>query len=148
MVEDNELNMKLFRDVLAVKGYRALEATTGEEADRAGDRTRADLVLMDVQLPVYDGVERSAGSGRTSAPRRSGAALTAQAMQEDDQSGSWRRASTVAHPVNVRELLRRIVGSTARDRSDAATPGSRVVDDVAPRTCGCSKPCSYRAATR
>ena len=41
IVEDNEKNMKLFRDVLSAKGYATLEATSGEQADRAGHRARA-----------------------------------------------------------------------------------------------------------
>ena len=56
VVEDNEKNMKLFRDVLVAKGYRTLEATTGGEAvDMASEHT-PDLVLMDIQLPDLDGV--------------------------------------------------------------------------------------------
>ena len=57
VVEDNEKNMKLFRDVLIATGYRTLEATTGGEAvDMASEHT-PDLVLMDVQLPDLDGVQ-------------------------------------------------------------------------------------------
>ena len=57
VVEDNEKNMKLFRDVLVATGYRTLEATTGGEAvDMASEHT-PDLVLMDIQLPDLDGVQ-------------------------------------------------------------------------------------------
>ena len=57
VVEDNEKNMKLFRDVLQAKGYRTLEATTGEEAVALATEHGPDLVLMDIQLPDIDGVE-------------------------------------------------------------------------------------------
>ena len=55
VVEDNEKNMKLFRDVLVAGGYRTLEATTGEEAVELADEHVPDLVLMDIQLPDIDG---------------------------------------------------------------------------------------------
>src|SRR5919109_1508820 len=57
VVEDNAKNMKLFRDVLVATGYRTLEATTGSEAiDMASEHT-PDLVLMDIRLPDFDGVQ-------------------------------------------------------------------------------------------
>ena len=52
VVEDNELNMKLLRDVLVATGYRTLEATTGTEAVELAAAHEPDLVLMDIQLPV------------------------------------------------------------------------------------------------
>ena len=57
VVEDNEKNMKLFRDVLVATGYRTLEATTGGEAVDVASEHTPDLVLMDIQLPDLDGVE-------------------------------------------------------------------------------------------
>ena len=57
VVEDNETNMKLFRDVLQVKGYSTLEATTGEDAVELARTLDPALVLMDVQLPGIDGIE-------------------------------------------------------------------------------------------
>ena len=84
VVEDNEKNMKLFRDVLLSAGYRTLEATTGEEAVAVATEHSPDLVLMDIQLPDIDGVEalgRLRADGRTtSLPVL---ALTAQAMEGD-----------------------------------------------------------------
>jgi two-component system, cell cycle response regulator DivK len=107
VVEDNELNMKLFRDVLESNGYRTLEATTGSEAiDLAADHS-PDLVLMDVQLPDLDGVEalrRLRADGRTSALRV--LAVTAQAMQGDRER--FLRAGFdgyVAKPVDIVALL-------------------------------------------
>jgi two-component system cell cycle response regulator DivK len=84
IVEDNDKNMKLFRDVLIAKGYRTLEATTGEQAVALAAERSPDLVLMDIQLPDIDGVEalgRLRADGRTtSVPVL---ALTAQAMEGD-----------------------------------------------------------------
>ena len=57
IVEDNEKNMKLARDVLQAKGYTTLEAVTGEEGVGMALAHRPDLVLMDIQLPGIDGFE-------------------------------------------------------------------------------------------
>ena len=57
IVEDNEKNMKLARDVLQSKGYSTLEAVTGEEGVRLATERKPDLVLMDIQLPGISGIE-------------------------------------------------------------------------------------------
>jgi two-component system cell cycle response regulator DivK len=57
IVEDNEKNMKLARDVLRVRGYETLEAVTGEDGVRLAKENRPDLVLMDIQLPGISGIE-------------------------------------------------------------------------------------------
>ena len=57
IVEDNEKNMKLARDVLQARGYQTLEAITGEEGVRLALEHKPDLVLMDIQLPGINGVE-------------------------------------------------------------------------------------------
>jgi len=107
VVEDNEKNMKLFRDVLLATGYRTLEATTGSEAVELAVVHAPDLVLMDVQLPDFDGVETLR---RLRADERTAAipvvAVTAQAMRGDRErflaSGF---AGYLSKPVNVRELI-------------------------------------------
>jgi two-component system cell cycle response regulator DivK len=107
IVEDNEKNMKLFRDVLDASGYRTLEATTGEDAVELAVAHVPDLVLMDVQLPGIDGVEalaRLRGDDRTaSIPVL---ALTAQAMHGDrDRFLAAGFDGYVSKPVNFLELL-------------------------------------------
>ena len=57
IVEDNEKNMKLVRDILQHKGHATLEATTGEEGVQLALARRPDLILMDIQLPGIDGIE-------------------------------------------------------------------------------------------
>ena len=107
VVEDNEKNMKLFRDVLDATGYRTLEATTGGEAiDMASEHT-PDLVLMDIQLPDLDGVQ---ALRRLRADARTAAipvlALTAQAMRGDrERFLAEGFDGYVSKPVNVRELI-------------------------------------------
>jgi two-component system, cell cycle response regulator DivK len=57
IVEDNEKNMKLARDILNAKGYRTIEAVTGEEGVKLAKEKLPDLVLMDIQLPGMNGIE-------------------------------------------------------------------------------------------
>ncbi len=57
IIEDNEKNMKLARDVLQAKGYQTLEAVTGEEGVKLAREKKPDLVLMDIQLPGMSGIE-------------------------------------------------------------------------------------------
>jgi two-component system cell cycle response regulator DivK len=57
IVEDNEKNMKLVRDILRHKGHATLEAMTGEEGVRLAREHRPALILMDIQLPDIDGIE-------------------------------------------------------------------------------------------
>jgi two-component system, cell cycle response regulator DivK len=107
VVEDNEKNMKLFRDVLSATGYRTLEATTGREAVALAAERSPDLVLMDIQLPDIDGVEalgRMRADGRsTSVPVL---ALTAQAMDGDrERFLAAGFDDYLSKPVNVADLV-------------------------------------------
>jgi two-component system, cell cycle response regulator DivK len=107
VVEDNERNMKLVRDVLQVKGYRTLEATTGGEAIELASTHAPDLVLMDIRLPDFDGVETL---GRLHADERTASipvlALTAQAMDGDrERCLAAGFDGYLSKPVNVLELL-------------------------------------------
>ena len=107
VVEDNEKNMKLFRDVLGATGYRTLEATTGGEAVDLATEQAPDLVLMDIQMPGVDGVE---ALRRLRADERTAAipvlAVTAQAMQGDrERFLAEGFDGYLSKPVNVRELI-------------------------------------------
>ena len=57
VVEDNDLNMKLFHDLLEMGGYNVLQAKDGMEGWRMAREQRPDLILMDIQLPGVDGLE-------------------------------------------------------------------------------------------
>ena len=57
IIEDNETNRKLLRDVLQFKGYRTIEAETGEDGVTLAMQHKPDLILMDYQLPGIDGIE-------------------------------------------------------------------------------------------
>src|SRR3982750_500535 len=57
IVEDNDLNMKLFNDLLEAHGYMTLQTKDGVEALRLARQHRPDLILMDIQLPEVSGLE-------------------------------------------------------------------------------------------
>ena len=56
IIEDNEKNRKLCRDVLQVKGYRTVESETAEEGLKLTLEKSPNLILMDIQLPGMDGI--------------------------------------------------------------------------------------------
>jgi len=107
IVEDNEKNLKLVRDVLQVKGHVTLEAMTGEDGVRLAGERKPDLVLMDIQLPGINGIEAlrqlRADPATASIPV---IAVTASVMQQD------RKLITdagfdgyVGKPINLKEFL-------------------------------------------
>ena len=106
IVEDNEKNLKLVRDLLEFKGYRTLEAgTAGEGISLAGEH-RPDLILMDIQLPDLDG--EAALRRLRAEPRTAGipvVALTAQAMAGDRERllGAG-FAGYLAKPISIKEF--------------------------------------------
>ncbi len=57
IVEDNELNMKLFHDLLAAHGYEIVQTRDGMDALKLAREHRPDLILMDIQLPEVSGLE-------------------------------------------------------------------------------------------
>ena len=57
IVEDNELNMKLFNDLLEANGYGTIQTRSGVEAVELTRTHRPDLILMDIQLPEVSGLE-------------------------------------------------------------------------------------------
>ncbi len=107
VVEDNDRNMKLFRDVLLASGYRTLEATTGASALAAVLEHRPALVLMDIQLPDIDGIE---ALDRLRADKRTASipvvALTAQAMEGDrERFLAAGFDGYLSKPVNISDLI-------------------------------------------
>jgi len=57
VVEDNELNMKLFHDLLEAHGYDVIQTRNGHEAIELARQHRPDLILMDIQLPEVSGLD-------------------------------------------------------------------------------------------
>jgi len=86
IVEDNEKNRKLVRDVLQFKGYRTLEAESGELGVALARDSRPALILMDIQLPGMSGIEALAHLRADPTTRDIPiVAVTASAMMQDRQ---------------------------------------------------------------
>ncbi len=106
IVEDNDKNLKLVRDILQFRGYRTLEAGTAREGIDLATEHTPDLILMDIQLPDMDGVT---ALGQLKAEPSTAAipavALTAFAMKEDQ--ARFMAAGFdgyLVKPINVREF--------------------------------------------
>jgi len=84
IVEDNEKNRKMLRDVLQFKGYRTIEAEMGEDGVTLAMQHNPDLILMDFQLPGIDGIEAFRRIRNASATAHIPiVAVTASAMPEE-----------------------------------------------------------------
>ena len=107
IVEDNEKNMKLVRDVLQVKGYRTLEAGSAEDGIRLAIEHKPDLVLMDIQLPGMNGID-ALGVLRKDATTAGipVIAVTASVMQQDRKLITEAGFDAyIGKPINLKEFL-------------------------------------------
>ena len=87
IVEDNEKNRKLERDVLQFHGYRTMEAETGEDGVRLARESPPALILMDIQLPGISGIEALRRLRADAATQGIAVmAVTASAMTQDRQA--------------------------------------------------------------
>ena len=107
IVEDNERNMKLVRDVLQVKGYATIEAITGEEGIKLALEQKPDLVLMDIQLPGMNGIEALRALCANSVTAKIPViAVTASVMQQDrKQITEAGFDAYVGKPISLKEFL-------------------------------------------
>ena len=107
IVEDNDKNLKLVRDVLQVKGFSTIEAGTAEDGIKLAAERKPDLILMDIHLPGINGIEAlkvlRADAATSQIPV---IAVTASVMQQD------RKLITeagfdgyVGKPINLKEFL-------------------------------------------
>jgi two-component system cell cycle response regulator DivK len=115
IVEDNEKNLKLVRDILQVKGYATIEAGTAEDGIRLAGERKPDLVLMDIQLPGMNGIEAlkvlRADPALAAIPV---IAVTASVMQQDrnliTQAGF---DGYIGKPLNLKEFLEAVRATLA-----------------------------------
>src|SRR4051794_9902542 len=117
IVEDNEKNMKLARDVLRFNGFRTLEAVTAGQGLTLAAEHQPDLILMDIQLPDMDGTTALRRlRGDTATARIKVVALTAFAMKHDrERFVSAGFDGYLSKPISVRELpaqVRQLLGSS------------------------------------
>jgi two-component system cell cycle response regulator DivK len=110
IVEDNELNMKLFNDLLQAHGYNTLQAKDGRVVVDLTRKNRPDLILMDIQLPEISGLEITkmlkADDDLRSIPV---VAITAFAMKGDEQKiRNGGCDGYIAKPISVASFLQTV----------------------------------------
>jgi len=107
IVEDNDKNLKLVRDVLQVKGYATIEAVNAEDGLVLARERKPDLILMDIQLPGMNGIEAlgvlRADPGTAAIPV---VAVTASVMAQDRNKITEAGFDAyIGKPINLREFL-------------------------------------------
>jgi two-component system, cell cycle response regulator DivK len=123
IVEDNEKNLKLVRDLLLVKGYQTLEAGSAEHGIELARHHSPQLILMDIQLPGVDGVTALGQLRADSVTEKIPViALTAFAMQDERQRfHSAGFDGYLVKPINIRELLA-VVGAFCERHTPSPVP--------------------------
>jgi two-component system, cell cycle response regulator DivK len=107
IVEDNEKNMKLVRDILQHRGHLTIEAVNGSDGVRLARERQPDLVLMDIQLPDIDGIE-ALRQIRTEAALDATPVLAVSASvmpDEQQQIVASGFDAYVTKPINVKQFL-------------------------------------------
>lgn len=118
IVEDNELNMKLFHDLLEAHGYQTIQTRNGRDALKLARQHKPDLVLMDIQLPEVSGLEVTRWI-KDDAELRSipVVAVTAYAMKGDEerirQGGCEAYISKPISVLGFIETVREFIGEAA-----------------------------------
>ena len=119
IVEDNDKNLKLVRDVLQVKGYETLEAGTAEDGLELARARAPDLILMDIQLPGMNGIDAlKALRAEPATAAIPVVAITASVMQQDRQE--IMRAGFngfIEKPINLRKFLDTVQQAVARRKA-------------------------------
>jgi two-component system cell cycle response regulator DivK len=107
VVEDQEDNRRIIRDLLMNAGYELIEATDGAAGVRQAETERPDLILMDIQLPVLDGHEATRRIKQNAALRAIPIiVVTSYALSGDDAKATAAGADAyVAKPFSPRQLL-------------------------------------------
>lgn len=118
IVEDNEKNRKLARDVLQVKGYRTIEAPTAEAAFELLAAQQPQLVLMDIQLPGMNGIQALARLRQSPATSRIPVvAFTASVMPQDrHQIMAAGFDGFISKPISVKEFVATVVAILEKGR--------------------------------
>jgi two-component system, cell cycle response regulator DivK len=114
IVEDNELNMKLFHDLLEAHGYRTIGTCDGFKVPDLARKHRPDLILMDIQLPEISGLEVTKWLKEDPELQAIPVAVTAFAMKGDEerirQGGCQAYLSKPISVPNFIETIRRYLG--------------------------------------
>jgi two-component system cell cycle response regulator DivK len=110
IVEDNEKNLKLVRDILQAKGFETMDAVTAEEGLALVKAHNFDLVLMDIQLPGMNGIEALAHLRADPKTRDIPVVAVTASVTMQDQSQITRAGfdAFISKPISLKEFLETI----------------------------------------
>ncbi len=116
VVEDEPKSLKLLRDLLQISGYKTIEATDGEQGVKSAKASKPDLILMDIMMPVMDGLEATrilkADATTSNIPIL---ALTSYAMSGDKEKILEAGCDGyLAKPLDIQELLKEVASICCR----------------------------------
>jgi CheY-like chemotaxis protein len=116
IVEDEPNNLKLLRDLLQTSGYTTIEATDGEQGVVLAKSKKPDLILMDIMMPVVDGLEATRIlKADTTTKNIPVLALTAYAMKGDKERILEAGCDGyISKPINIKELLKEVASICCR----------------------------------
>lgn len=131
IVEDNELNMKLFHDLLEAHGIDTLQTRDGKEAFQLAKDNLPDLIIMDIQLPEVSGLEitkvMKEDSDLKSIPV---IAVTAFAMKGDEQKiREGGCEDYISKPISVTKFLEIVKKYLNVDKAEATAPANETEED-------------------
>jgi CheY-like chemotaxis protein len=110
VIEDNELNMKLIRTLLQLRGYHVLEAVDAETGIELSRKEKSDLILMDIQLPGMNGLEATRLIKENSATKKVPVvALSSYAMNGDKEKAIEAGCiDYITKPIDTKRFLEKL----------------------------------------
>ncbi len=116
VVEDEPKNLKLVRDLLQISGYTTIEATDGKQGVELAKARKPDLILMDIRMPVMDGLEATRILKTDTTTRNIPVlALTSYAMKGDKERILEAGCDGyLAKPLDIQELLKEVASICCR----------------------------------
>lgn len=116
LVEDNEINREVAREMISAEGHHVIEAHDGEQAVEVADKQTFDLILMDISMPLMDGraATRAIRAGDGPSAKTPIVALTANAMRDEQEAFIQDGMNDVLTKPLSRDALRRVLGRYGR----------------------------------
>lgn len=129
IVDDNPKNLKLLQALLKMSGYKTIEATNGKAGVKLAKSKKPDLILMDVMMPVMDGLEAArilkADTSTRDIPIM---ALTSQAMKGDkERVFEAGYDEYITKPFNIKDLLGKVAEYLPSEEKSVLSKGQRPI---------------------
>lgn len=118
IVEDNEKNRRMLRDILQVNGYRTVESETAEEGIEIARQDQPALVLMDIQLPGINGIDAREQLRQDPQTRHIPVVAVTASVMQHDKSRIEKAGFDAFHykPIRIKEILATVAELVARQQ--------------------------------